>query len=481
MRVMWDGPDEGILLEGARRIAEGQLPGRDFLEPIGPWSFYWMAGFFHLFGTSIATARGLLLATGVVIALAMYHLALRAGAQAGLCAAFFIVLVFSEFPVGDHHHDSDMLCLLSLCAFVEWQRGKSVLLLTGCGALAGAATLTSQSEGLLFLAGLVLSAVLVRRIAGKWIANPLLYLIGSYLAVLTAVGAFYYSQGALHDLVWANVIWPASRYLASVGCPYLMNLTTPLRAIREGTAEVMPKYLSLAATAFVGLPFLIVAALPFLLTGSAAWLRTRAFPSVLIPFWCCGIALWFSELHRPDLAHLVWGSAIGLILGSALWRRMTDGPGLTFLLSGALGVLAALYLFVALSAQTPVETRRGRLAGQSQDAALAFLLSHTQPGDDIFVYPYFPLYYFLSNTRNPTRVSAYLYGWNPPDQFTDAVNRLEAKRVRYALWDADTDLRILFPHYKSPPASEQIMERYLESHYHRLGNAGRFRIMERNR
>ncbi len=219
--------------------------------------------------------------------------------------------------------------------------------------LAGAATLTTQSEGLLFLAGLLLSVVLVNRTAGKWLTSSFLYLIGPYLAVLVAVGIYYYERGALQDLVWANVIWPASRYLASIRCPYAMTLTIPLKAIRDGTAEVMPGYLSLAATAFVGLPFLYVVAVPLLLAGLAIRLRARAVPSVLIPFWCCGIGIWLSELQRPDLAHLIWGSAILLILVSALWRRISGGRVLTLLLSVSLGLLASIYLVVCVLRADP--------------------------------------------------------------------------------------------------------------------------------
>lgn len=56
--------DEAISLEGARRVLEGQLPGRDFFEAVGPGEFYWQALFFKLFGTNIAVSRGVLLITG---------------------------------------------------------------------------------------------------------------------------------------------------------------------------------------------------------------------------------------------------------------------------------------------------------------------------------------------------------------------------------------------------------------------------------
>ena len=39
------GPDEGITLQGAQRIVQGQLLYRDFFFFMTPGSFYWMAAY----------------------------------------------------------------------------------------------------------------------------------------------------------------------------------------------------------------------------------------------------------------------------------------------------------------------------------------------------------------------------------------------------------------------------------------------------
>jgi hypothetical protein len=479
--VLWHNMDEGIMLDGAQRVTEGQLPGRDFLEGLGPGGFYWLAGFFSLFGTSVATAGGFLLATGVVVALAVFHLARRVDAHAVLCAALFVVTAIATFPIHNHHLESEAFCLMALCLFVEWQRTGNVCLLAGCGALAAAATVTYQSQGPLFFVALVLSSFLVSRTARERPLIPILALIAPYLVLLGGVVAFYFSRGALHDLVWANFVWPATSALGMNSCPYAMFLNHSLGAIRGGLATTVPAFLSLVAGAFVGLPLLIAVALPVLLLGLAAMLGVRAFTSNLIPFWCCGIVLWLSELERPDMVHLIFGGAILLILVSALLHRLTTHPGIALLCSASLLLFAGIYLSQALAAQVPVETRRGQLFSQSQDQALVFLLRNTRPGDYVFIYPYFPEYYFLSDTRNPTRLSHFVYGWNSPEQFREAVARLETKQVRFVLWDSGADhlLHIVLPHYKMAPANEQIIEPYLQSHYHQLGSANGFRIMER--
>src|SRR5262245_15891874 len=54
---LFRGGDEATLVYGALRVTEGQIPLRDFFEVIGPGSFYWLAFFFKLFGTSFLASR----------------------------------------------------------------------------------------------------------------------------------------------------------------------------------------------------------------------------------------------------------------------------------------------------------------------------------------------------------------------------------------------------------------------------------------
>ena len=80
-------------------------------------------------------------------------------------------------------------------------------------------------------------------------------------------------------------------------------------------------------------------------------------------------------------------------------------------------LFAAFNALVARAAQTRMVTRRGAVYTFADDAALEFLDRQTQPGEDVFVYPYYPMYYFLSGTTNPTRFSILLYHNNTDAQF----------------------------------------------------------------
>src|SRR6478736_360093 len=72
VRVLWRVGDEGTLVYGAKRVAEGAVPYRDFFEAMGPGSFYWLGLFFKLFGSTWMVTRLLLLVTGVATTLMVY-------------------------------------------------------------------------------------------------------------------------------------------------------------------------------------------------------------------------------------------------------------------------------------------------------------------------------------------------------------------------------------------------------------------------
>ena len=71
------------------------------------------------------------------------------------------------------------------------------------------------------------------------------------------------------------------------------------------------------------LPALLVAALPFLVIGLALFhLVTRPVAALLqspvIAYGLTGFALWFSEFHRRDIMHLIYGCPLLLIALSYL-------------------------------------------------------------------------------------------------------------------------------------------------------------------
>src|SRR3989442_3578622 len=71
-------PDEGIVLQGAQRILQGQVLYRDFFSFFTPGSYYLLALLFKIFGDSFLVARTALVLFGGAYSVVTYLLARRA-------------------------------------------------------------------------------------------------------------------------------------------------------------------------------------------------------------------------------------------------------------------------------------------------------------------------------------------------------------------------------------------------------------------
>jgi hypothetical protein len=181
--------------------------------------------------------------------------------------------------------------------------------------------------------------------------------------------------------------------------------------------------------------------------------------------------------------HLIYGSPLLLILCIYLWQQRGAfwHYGARALLSSFV-LLAAFTVLIAQAAQTRVTTRRGTIYTFTRDSALDFLDQQVTTGQEIFVYPYYPMYYFLSATRNATRFSILMYHINTTAQFREAMADLERRKARYVLWDTAVEgqnLKQWFPGYEHPRREELLIEPYLKEHYDLVGYKDSFRVLVR--
>src|SRR5487761_871033 len=120
--------DEGIILQGAQRILQGQVPYRDFFSYFTPGSYYWMAALFKVFGSSILVARAALMVYGGVFSSVTYLLARRVCSRwnAGLAALPTLIVCLPYRFVALHSWDSTLWALLALYCAVRWLEACSV-------------------------------------------------------------------------------------------------------------------------------------------------------------------------------------------------------------------------------------------------------------------------------------------------------------------------------------------------------------------
>ena len=85
-RYTWLDPDEGIILQGAQRILDGQVLYRDFFSFFTPGSYYLLALIFHICGNSFVVARTALTIMGSLFSPITYLLCRRVCSRDLLCS-----------------------------------------------------------------------------------------------------------------------------------------------------------------------------------------------------------------------------------------------------------------------------------------------------------------------------------------------------------------------------------------------------------
>jgi hypothetical protein len=312
-----------------------------------------------------------------------------------------------------------------------------------------------------------------------------------FLGIVGFVLVYFWTQGALDSLVYANFVWPSRHYGGVNDVLYAQGIISTYwdPYITMKNAFSWPFDLAaIAVAAILIAPFLFVAALPALMPLSALWAilpgrnKWRTVTPEIVLYGLCGSALWLSEIHRTDIIHIVFGSPLLIVLCIYFLdvnRSRFSGYALQLLAITA--VWLATFNLIGVLAAHSVTTRVGSVAVFKDDPVLAFINTHVTAGEEMFVYPYHPMYYFLSATTNPTRYSILTYNYNTSAEFREIVDVLERRRVRYVVWDTDFEARTadVFPgsHPKSP--SDRIVEPYLESHYRLVENDDGVWIMER--
>jgi hypothetical protein len=149
-------------------------------------------------------------------------------------------------------------------------------------------------------------------------------------------------------------------------------------------------------------------------------------------------------IGRADVIHFMYLQPLfALVLAWMVEGR--DVPGRAFLIVRpyfvtylAFGFLlfSAPLLMRAAGAPYKVETRRGVIRTPEKDMVVQYVQAHVARGEAILVYPYLPLYYYLTDTHSPIRYEYFQPGMHTPEQAQEMLSDLQAKRVRVVLFEA---------------------------------------------
>ena len=416
LRTSWRIGDEGSIVYGAQRVAEGAVPYRDFFEVMGPGTFYWLALWFKVLGTTWVASRLEVLATILGSVWAIYFITTREyrGRFALLPAFAYTVLSVPLWPGTNHHFDSNLWALLAVAAYVRTPHFSyrwSAL----AGVLAALSSTVIPHKGVLIVTALVAAALVAPLRARDWPAacRAGAALLVPFAGVGLVVVAFFQSQGALDDLLYAQAVWPATQYHSVTVAPYAYGLRELfLASWSPGLRAVFRWPVSEVMVAAVAAPLVFIAALPLVATACAlhaagaarGWMRSVQLPPAV--YWCAGPALFLAECHRPDLKHLAYGSPLLLALFTIYAARSQSaiGVGVLRMFRGCTALVAVFVAVVALQPGITVETRSGLVRMFEKDEALEFLQTSVRAGESAFVYPYYPMYLLSRERQEPDQV-----------------------------------------------------------------------------
>lgn len=459
--------DEGILLEGARRVARGEVPYRDFFAVAGPGSFWLYGAVFRLTGVSLAHARFVLCCelAGICAAIcrlaAQFTGALLAAASALLFLAMLLTTLYPLYVT--HRWDSNAAALFALVCVVSPVSTPSAMRrwFAAAGALSAIAVWMTPP---LLLAALALAAWIAAEAGasrGFWS-----YAAGFGLVSLAA-SAVLLLQGALGPMA-RSLFWDASNYAAA-------------NRLAFGALSGSDR----------GAFSLVISKLPVILPPLAAiaWIPlARSGNRLAWPFGLAAAAALAACWPRFGAAQLLFGSAF-------FWTVCCSAPGCLAsprrqrtIAAGLL--LATVLAWVAGRPQNelrPIDTPAGRLeVSRLHFVQLNDLLAAVHPGDKLFVYPYLPALYFVLGARNPAPYSWLQPGMMGPRDEELALKSLRDDPPRWIVWHDFTEDFIL----RNWPSTDRSrmrfprLESFFAAEYHPVSPDGvapvGYRLLERN-
>jgi hypothetical protein len=101
----------------------------------------------------------------------------------------------------------------------------------------------------------------------------------------------------------------------------------------------------------------------------------------------------------------------------------------------AFGLMSAALFFSAMAARHRNETRRGVIFTREADSVLRYALARTVPGETILVYPYLPLYYYLTATWSPSKYEYFQPGMSTPEQAQETISSIESAKVQTVFFE----------------------------------------------
>jgi 4-amino-4-deoxy-L-arabinose transferase-like glycosyltransferase len=464
--------DEGIILEPAQRMLVGARPYTDFFAYMSPGSYWLQSSVFRALGVSLWTGRLLVILDFSLQCALIYWLTARLASSKVAAAAMLAFAGFQiadpEFVTAQHRWDSATLALAGLCAAVLAIGGAKARWWAASGALIAAAAWCTPSMALV-AAGVGLWLALSRE---RWKAVP--PFVGGALAVSSlAVGALAISGSPapfIHQMLWLR-----QNYSAVNAMPYGSVIGGYGNLLKDaaGPFELAVRVVLVACYA---LPAILPPAALILwgiaLTRAKISAHERAPVQLLI---LAMIGLVLTTFPRADMMHLAFVAALPYALVGAILARFMPARAGAYLagVAVALAILFAGNYFKGWAEAGRLSSPVGELrVATSQLPDVEKLLANVRPGESLFVYPYMPIHYFVTQARNPTRFCYLAPGMMTNREASETLAELETRPPRWLLYlrVSRDDFERVFPHGRSLDVRFENLEEWLERNYQPFEN-----------
>jgi hypothetical protein len=380
--------DEGLMLQAGERIADGQLPYRDFYANYGPGQYFLIGGLDWLFGPSLLTWRIVRVLLDAGVAVLAYALVRRDAPEPLALGAWLAVAAAMAYPSIPHPNPTALALAFGGLLLAERRPALA-------GGLAGLAIVFRLDLGVAALAGVVLLAWSERRSAAAARAA----LTGVAVALVLMAPVVIAAPGDF----WDQTIGFA---LDEQGLQRL-----PLPGAWDGGFEpnkILEHYY----------PYVLLA-------GAALWLAAAVRGRLPVRLWAAAPLAAAGVLYllaRADVYHLVpLAAVLPVLLATAAARERSTAWVVALVLTLGLIAVQGLDLKRIQVLDPPplatidIDVADGVKAPPAEARALAelsrYVRSRVPPGDPVFVAnPRFdlvnvgnPLVYVLVGRPNPTR------------------------------------------------------------------------------
>jgi hypothetical protein len=491
--------DEGLILQAAARIADGQTPYADFAWPYGPAHPYLLGWSFDLLNPSLIGWRVLRSLVDAAVAVTVYLLARREGAPPWLALTGWLVAAcaMAQPTSATPFAPALLLALLAVFAATGSDNRRATLTAASLTALAAAWRLDFG----LYAGAAVVTALALRPAPGGVRARAV------FLYSATAIGL-----GLLAYLPFLIAVGPADLYDALVGdslrerdywtLPFPLSYDGSLDAWPPGTAaedgkDLLGFYAALLAVA--GLALLVV--LGGLRARAEARIRQCAGALTVLGGGCLAYLLSRSdEFHATPLI-VVLAAALPPAIAwastqASVWRGSVRPRGMAVALAATvLGLLLAYGVANRLSAllrppefaAIDLPIADGAEAPPGEASALtrmaAIVKDAVPPGAPIYTITRRsdlvrfnqPLVYLAANRPNPTRHD-YAIQTSRAEQ-SELVAELTQDRPQAIVRWTDPASTVREPNLRGRPTGVRVLDRWVADRYRLLARAGDYEIL----